>query len=50
MPRAHRQPPRLIAACQRNSHRYEIALLDVDLDTNPQTSRLIAAYRRWIGT
>ena len=23
----------LIATCQRNSHRYEIALLDVDLDT-----------------
>jgi hypothetical protein len=40
----------LIATCQRNSHCYEIALLDVDLDTDPQTSRLMAAYRRWIGT
>jgi len=39
----------LTATCQRNSHRYEIALLDIELDTDPQTSRLIAAYRRWIG-
>lgn len=39
-----------IATCQRNNHCYEIALLDIDLDTDPQTSRLIAAYRRWIGT
>jgi hypothetical protein len=40
----------LIATCQRNGHRYEIALLDVELDSDPDTSRLIAAYRRWIGT
>jgi hypothetical protein len=39
----------LIAACQRNGRRYEIALLDLDLDADPATSRLIAAYRRWAG-
>lgn len=40
----------LIATCQRHDRRYEIALLDVDLDADPQTSLLIAAYRRCIGT
>ena len=40
----------LIATCQRNGRRYEIALLDIDLNADPDTSRLIAAYRRWIGT
>jgi hypothetical protein len=40
----------LIATCQRHDRHYEIALLDVDLDADPQTSLLIAAYRRWIGT
>ncbi len=40
----------LIAACQRNGHRYEIALLDIDINADPDTSRLIAAYQRWIGT
>lgn len=40
----------LIATCKRNGHRYEIALLDIDLNADPDTSRLIAAYRRWIGT
>jgi hypothetical protein len=39
----------LIATCQRHSRRYEIALLDIDLNADPHTSRLIAAYRRWIG-
>jgi uncharacterized small protein (DUF1192 family) len=39
----------LIATCQRNGRRYEIALLDIDLNADPATSRLIAAYRRWIG-
>jgi len=38
----------LIATCQRNGRRYEIALLDIDLNADPDTSRLIAAYRRWI--
>jgi hypothetical protein len=40
----------LIATCQRKGHRYEIALLDIELNADPDTSRLIAAYRRWIGT
>jgi hypothetical protein len=38
----------LIATCQRNGRHYEIALLDIDLNADPETSRLIAAYRRWI--
>lgn len=38
----------LIATCQRDGHRYEIALLDIDITADPDTSRLIAAYRRWI--
>ncbi|MGH2836582.1 MAG: calcium-binding protein [Solirubrobacteraceae bacterium] len=38
----------LIATCQRNGRRYAIALLDINLDADPDTSRLIAAYRRWI--
>jgi hypothetical protein len=40
----------LIATCQRNGRRYEIALLDIELNADPDTSRLIAAYGRWIGT
>jgi uncharacterized small protein (DUF1192 family) len=39
----------LIATLQRNGHRYEIALLDIQLNADPPTSRLIAAYRRWTG-
>lgn len=39
----------LIATCQRNGHAYNVALLDVDLHADPTTSRLLAAYRRWIG-
>lgn len=38
----------LIASCQRNGRRYNIALLDIDLNADPDTARLIAAYRRWI--
>lgn len=37
----------LIAACQRNGKRYQIALLDIDIDDDAQTSHLIAAYRHW---
>ena len=40
----------LIATCQRNGRRYEVALLDIDITADPATSRLIAAYRRWIST
>jgi hypothetical protein len=39
----------LIATCQRTGRRYEVALLDIDISTDPATSRLVAAYRRWIG-
>ena len=38
----------LIATCQRGGRRYELALLDVDLHADPATSRLLAAYRRWL--
>ncbi|MGH2862052.1 MAG: calcium-binding protein [Solirubrobacteraceae bacterium] len=38
----------LTATCQRNGQRYEIALLDINLNTDPDTTRLIAAYHRWL--
>jgi len=38
----------LIATCQRNGRRYEISLLDLNIHADPATTRLIAAYRRWI--
>ena len=39
----------LIATCRRGGRRYEIALLDIaDIKADPQTTRLVAAYRRWI--
>jgi hypothetical protein len=37
----------LTATCTRAGHRYEIALLDIEIDADPATSRLLAAYRRW---
>lgn len=37
----------LIATCQRNGKQYQIALLDIDIDADAKTSRLIAAYRHW---
>lgn len=40
----------LIATCQHNGQRYDIALLDITLDTDQATSRLLAAYRRWTNT
>jgi hypothetical protein len=40
----------IIATCQRNGRRYEIALKEIDLNPHPHTSSLIAAYQRWIGT
>ncbi len=39
----------LIATCKRGGRRYDIALLDVDLRADAATSRLLAAYRRWLG-
>jgi Calcium binding len=39
----------LIATCKRHNRRYDIALLDIEVRADPATSRLIAAYRRWLG-
>lgn len=39
----------LIATCKHGGRRYDIALLDVDLRADAATSRLLAAYRRWLG-
>lgn len=47
--RADNNRHELIATCQRGGRTYEIALLDIDLEADPDTARLIAAYRRWIG-
>jgi len=39
----------LIATCRRGGRRYEIPLLDIaDIEADPQTTRLVALYRRWI--
>jgi hypothetical protein len=38
----------LIATCQRAGRRYEVALLDIDLNADPATARLLAAYQRWM--
>lgn len=38
----------LIATCERAGRRHEIALLDVEVQADAPTSRLCAAYRRWI--
>ena len=39
----------LIATCQHASRRHEIALLDININTDQPASRLLAAYRRWTG-
>lgn len=39
----------LTATCQRHGRCYELALLDIDINSDPITSRLLAAYRHWIG-
>jgi Calcium binding len=39
----------LIATCQRDGRTYEVALLDIHLQADPATARLVAAYQRWIG-
>jgi hypothetical protein len=43
----HRQE--LLATCQRDGRRHELALLDITLHADPSTARLLAAYRRWVG-
>lgn len=37
----------LIATCRHGGRHYDIALLDIELQADPATSRLCAAYRRW---
>jgi hypothetical protein len=37
----------LIATCSHNGRHHQVALLDLDIEADPATSRLIAAYRRW---
>lgn len=39
----------LIAICTRAGHRHEVALLDVTIGADAPVSRLLAAYRRWLG-
>jgi hypothetical protein len=39
----------LIATIRSHGQRYTVALLDVQLDADPTTTRLLAAYRRWTG-
>jgi hypothetical protein len=39
----------LIATCQHDGRRHELALLDITLQADPNTARLLAAYRRWVG-
>ncbi len=39
----------LIATCQRAGQRHHIALLDINIHADQPTSRLLAAYRRWLG-
>jgi hypothetical protein len=38
----------LIATCERNGRRHDIALLDLTIDADTALSRLLAAYRRWL--
>jgi hypothetical protein len=39
----------LIATCKRGGRKYDVALLDTDVHGDSATSRLIAAYKRWLG-
>jgi len=39
----------LVATCQRAGHRHDIALLDINIHADQPASRLLAAYRRWLG-
>jgi hypothetical protein len=40
----------LIATCQHNGRRYQLALLDIEISADPATTRLVAAYRHWTHT
>lgn len=37
----------LIANCEHHGQPYQVALLDIELDGDPATNTLVAAYRRW---
>jgi hypothetical protein len=37
----------LIATCERGGREYQLALLDIDLQADRATKRLLAAYRQW---
>ena len=37
----------LIATCEHNGGRHQMALLDIELNGDPTTNTLVAAYRRW---
>jgi hypothetical protein len=38
----------LVATCRRAGRRYKVALQEVDLRSDPDTLRLVAAYKRWL--
>ena len=37
----------LIATCEHNGRPHQVALLDVEINGDPTTNTLVAAYRRW---
>lgn len=37
----------LIATCEHRGRRYQLALLDIELQADRATERLLAAYRQW---
>ncbi len=39
----------LIATCQHAGNHHHIALLDINIHPDQPASRLLAAYRRWLG-
>jgi hypothetical protein len=38
----------LVANCERGGCEYQIALLDIEINADPATERLLAAYRWWV--
>ena len=39
----------LVARCERDGGRYDIALVDVAFDSGSELGKVAAAYRRWLG-
>jgi hypothetical protein len=37
----------LMATCEHKGRRHQMALLDIELNGDPTTKTLVAAYRRW---